>query len=77
LLIRQVKRSPQADIAKRQDRTKNAEGLFSPSSKLLNTQSPSILLFDDIWTTGATMKEAAKVLKKNGVKKVWGMTVAR
>ncbi len=76
LLIRQVKRTPQADINKKTDRIKNAQGLFI-SSQLLKTKPLNILLFDDVWTTGATMKEAVKVLKRNGVKRVWGMTVAR
>ena len=37
----------------------------------------NILLVDDIWTTGATMRECCKTLKKAGVKKVWGFTLAR
>jgi len=37
----------------------------------------NFILFDDVWTTGATLKEAAKVLKRNGAKKVWGLTIAR
>lgn len=37
----------------------------------------SVLLFDDVWTTGATMKVCAKLLKRAGFKKVWGLTVAR
>lgn len=35
-----------------------------------------ILLFDDVWTTGATMREAAKVFKRAGAKFVWGLTIA-
>ena len=31
---------------------------------------------DDVATSGATMLEAAKVLKKAGVKSVWGLTLA-
>jgi orotate phosphoribosyltransferase len=31
----------------------------------------------DVFTTGSTIKEAAKVLKKAGIEKVWGMTIAR
>jgi competence protein ComFC len=77
LLIRQAKRMPQADIARREDRIKNAQGLFISSFKPQTTKLLNVLLFDDVWTTGATMKEAAKVLKRNGVKKVWGMTIAR
>lgn len=37
----------------------------------------AILLVDDVWTTGATMNECCKILKKAGVKKVWGLVLAR
>ena len=37
----------------------------------------SVLLVDDVWTSGATMKECAKVLKKSGVKRIFGFTLAR
>lgn len=37
----------------------------------------SILLVDDVFTTGATMQECCKVLKQAGIKKVWGFTLAR
>ncbi len=36
-----------------------------------------ILLVDDVWTSGATMKECSKILKKNGVQEVWGLTIAK
>ncbi|MGI8420197.1 MAG: ComF family protein [Candidatus Levyibacteriota bacterium] len=35
-----------------------------------------VFLVDDVATSGATMLEAAKVLKKSGVKTVWGLTLA-
>lgn len=33
-------------------------------------------LVDDVVTSGATLREAARVLKKAGVEKVWGITLA-
>ena len=37
----------------------------------------NILLVDDVVTTGSTLLEAAKTLKKSGVQKVFGLTLAR
>lgn len=35
-----------------------------------------VLLVDDVYTTGATMDECAKVLKQQGVQTVWGLALA-
>ena len=59
-------------------RRKNLKGVFSLSShNSLFLIPDSVLLFDDVFTTGSTLKEACKVLKRVGVKKVWGLTIAR
>src|SRR3972149_6145081 len=34
------------------------------------------LIFDDVATTGSTIKEITKVLKRNGAKEVYGLTIA-
>jgi ComF family protein len=36
-----------------------------------------VLLVDDVMTTGATLSECARMLKKAGARKVWAVTVAR
>ncbi len=75
LLFRVRSTKPQVKLEGKK-RKKNVKGAFklNPRYRLLNT---SYLLFDDVWTTGATMKECARVLKKAGVKKVFGLTLAR
>jgi competence protein ComFC len=35
------------------------------------------LLVDDVFTTGATMEEAARVLKEAGAEKIVGVVVAK
>ncbi len=48
---------------------------YSPN--ILVSQYPSIFLFDDVWTTGATMTECSRVLKKAGFPKVFCLTLCR
>ncbi len=43
----------------------------------LKIENSNILLVDDVWTTGSTLKECCYVLKKAGAKQVWGLTMAR
>ncbi|WP_226643231.1 ComF family protein [Mesobacillus subterraneus] len=43
----------------------------------LNLNSKTIVLIDDIYTTGSTLRHAAKILKDNGAAKVYSFTLAR
>ena len=76
ILTRVRKTTPQASVRKRKDRLKNMDGAFAVHSPLIRNHS-SVVLFDDVFTTGATMRSAANVLKRAGVKRVWAMTMAR
>ncbi len=78
LLKRKRLTRPQTEL-KGRERRENVRGVFSlnPTHRSLITENRSLILFDDVFTTGATIKEATKVLKRNGVKKVWGLTIAR
>jgi len=40
-------------------------------------KNKKVFLIDDVYTTGATLEEASKTLKKAGAKEVWGVVVAR
>jgi len=66
---------PQVKLSE-QERKENVEGTFScqNQSKIFGKR---ILLVDDIYTTGATMEEAARVLKESGAKEIQGIVVAR
>lgn len=77
ILVRSKWRSPQTEVKSANKRLSNVQGIFSLASNILVSQYPSIILFDDVWTTGSTIKEATKVLKEAGAKKVWGLTIAR
>ena len=58
-----------------EERDTNMQGAFAfrPDASFIPL---SVLLVDDVTTSGATLREAAKVLKRAGVKKVWGITLA-
>jgi len=72
-LIRQRFTQQQAKLTK-EERLKNIEGAFSWSGK----ECPkTVILIDDVFTSGATMQECAKVLKSAGAEIVWGVTLAR
>jgi len=40
-------------------------------------KNKNVILVDDVFTTGSTMQECAKVLKSNKVAKVIGFSLAR
>ncbi len=61
----------------RSERLESMEGAFDINTKDKILRTKNVLLIDDVWTTGATMSECAKVLKKVGVGKVWGLVLAR
>ena len=57
-------------------RKKNISGSIKFNQKF-DIKNKVILLIDDVFTTGSTLNECAKQLKKNGCKKVYTLTVAR
>lgn len=56
----------------RKERRENVIGSFA----LKDIINKDILLVDDVLTTGATVMEAAKILKQNGANYVWALCVA-
>lgn len=60
-----------------EERTENIRGAFSVrSSRLERIKGARILLIDDIFTTGATINEAAALLKESGALQVDFLTFA-
>jgi len=61
---------------KEKERRKNIKNAFiCIQPKIIKNKN--IILFDDILTTGSTLKEAANVLKKSGAKKIFGLILAK
>ncbi len=62
----------------REERLKNIKNSFEVLQKYKDfLKNKQVLLFDDVITTGATLNEAAKVLKKAGVKKIQALVIAK
>lgn len=88
LLVRRKPSKPQVGL-KKKEREKNVQGIFAINKHARGTLATPALpagrrdirdtfvLFDDVWTTGATMLEACRVLKEAGAKRVWCLTLAR
>ena len=55
-------------------RRRNIRGAFY-CTKTISEQN--VILFDDIFTTGATIKECAKILKMNGAKNILVLVLAK
>ena len=74
-ILKRVKiTQPQVDMKNRDERLKNMKNVFRAVQTI---QNKDILLFDDVFTTGATMRSTANVLKRAGAKRVWAVTIAR
>lgn len=75
-VLLKTKQTPaQVDLEKEQ-REENIKGVFICQKPEL-IQRRKILLIDDVFTTGSTMEECARLLKEAGAKEIWGIVVAR
>lgn len=67
---------PQSTMNCKQERIDNIKGVFQiKKHEIINGKA--VIIFDDIFTTGSTANECAKILKENGAKKVGIITIAK
>ena len=75
-LLTRTKDTGHQTLRNRHERLQALNGAFQISN--FKFQIPvAVLLVDDVLTTGATLSECARVLKRDGVKKVYGLVLAR
>ena len=67
-MLRQIGRKKKQHILRASLRAANVLGVYGVSG---DVKGKTLLLIDDIVTTGATLNECAKVLKQNGAKAVY------
>ena len=72
LLERSPGRAPQKGLTLA-ERRRNVRGVFSPS----DTVPATVVLVDDVYTSGATVSAAASALRKGGARRVEVVTFAR
>ncbi len=73
--LRFIKDVPSQAGLNRSNRLRNVKGAFQADRDVV--QGKTILLLDDVMTTGATVNECAKALKKAGARSVSALTLAR
>jgi ComF family protein len=78
VLTRKGKGRPQSSVPTRRERLANITDRFCVKKSVKNRiKGASVLLFDDVLTTGATASECARALVKEGARSVDLLTIAR
>ena len=75
-LLQRTKNTPPQIALTKEERIRNMQDVFQVQNRE-QLQGKKILLLDDVFTTGATLQEAARALKKAGAHQVFGIVVAR
>ena len=79
-LLQRTRRTPPQVGLDLRARRQNVRGAFIVDENLANAANLSgarILLIDDVFTTGATLDECARALRKSGASAVGALTIAR
>ncbi len=70
--VKNTRSQTSLNLELRRENVKNAFEVFDPQ----NWKGETVILVDDVMTTGFTLSEAAKILKKAGVRKVYCLVAA-
>ncbi|MDG1288059.1 MAG: ComF family protein [Rickettsiales bacterium] len=77
-ILTRIKNNPPQASLPRKERLKNLSGAFAVNPKKREAiKGRTIILIDDVMTTGATINACAKQLKKAGSGRVYCLTLAR
>lgn len=74
IVVRKKHTIPQVEMKSKSDREKNIVSAFFVTK---NVSGKDFIICDDVWTTGTTIEELCKELKKNGARNIYALTIAR
>ncbi|ANQ85983.1 putative competence protein F [Azoarcus olearius] len=72
--LKRVRNIPTQSGLSREERQRNVRGAFDSATDL---RGRCVLVLDDVMTTGATLSEAARILKRRGAERVDNLVIAR
>lgn len=76
-ILKRIKNNkPQVGLKGNEERIENVKNCFAIQNPKL-VEKKNILLIDDVFTSGATMNEAVKILKQNGARRVIALVLAK
>jgi competence protein ComFC len=75
-VLRKIKDTPVQITLKKRERSKNLKGAFQVQDQEA-IKGKTVVLVDDVYTTGATVNECSRALLAAGAKQVAVLTVAR
>ena len=75
-VLKKVKHTKPQSMLSREERRENAKQVYEIQN-VEKIKEKNIILLDDIYTTGSTAKECARILKENGAKNIVVVTIAK
>lgn len=75
--LSRVRATPSQTTLHADDRRANVRGAFCTTRRARELRGATVLIIDDVMTTGATLESCASVLKEAGVREVLALTAAR
>lgn len=77
-LLEKIKETPSQTSLTKEARLENVKDSFQIKAEMMSrAKEADVVLFDDVFTTGATLLECSKALKKGGTRFIYLLTLAK